>query len=158
MLTLKINGKELTVDVDPNTPLLWVIRDELKLTGTKYGCGKGLCGSCTVHFNGQALRACTLPVVAAQGQEITTIEGVSDKSSVSYYEVGEAVQEAWVEEQVPQCGYCQPGQIMSATALLSGNEAPSDDEIDQAMRGNICRCGTYPRIKKAIKRAAEDIA
>lgn len=156
MLTIKINGKERSVDVDPNTPLLWVIRDELKLTGTKYGCGKGLCGSCTVHFNGQALRACTLPVVAAQGFDITTIEGLTEDESL-YKDVGSAVQDAWVEEQVPQCGYCQPGQIMNATAFLAKNAAPSDDDINQAMSGNLCRCGTYTRIRKAIKRAAEDI-
>ena len=144
---LTINEKSYTADVEPGTPLLWVMRDALGLTGTKYGCGIGQCGACTVHLGETALRSCQLPVEGAVGQKITTIEGLSDDAS-------HPVQEAWIEEDVPQCGYCQSGQIMSATALLRRTANPSDTEIDTAMAGNICRCGTYPRIRKAIKRAA----
>lgn len=143
-----LNGQELSLDVEPDTPLLWAIRDEIGLTGTKFGCGMGLCGACTVHFNGQAIRSCITPVSVVAGQTITTIEGLSDGDSLH------PVQEAWVQNNVPQCGYCQPGQIMSASALLAQNPSPSDDDIDTAMAGNICRCGTYPRIRQAIKDAS----
>lgn len=143
-----LNGQELSLDVEPDTPLLWAIRDEIGLTGTKFGCGMGLCGACTVHFNGQAIRSCITPVSVVAGQAITTIEGLSDGDSLH------PVQEAWVQNNVPQCGYCQPGQIMSASALLAQNPSPSDDDIDTAMAGNICRCGTYPRIRQAIKDAS----
>lgn len=145
--TLTVNAKTQTVDADPSTPLLWVLRDELGLTGTKYGCGVAQCGACTVHLNGAPARACSVPVSAAVGQKITTIEGLSERASL-------AVQKAWIEEQVPQCGYCQSGQIMAASALLAQNPSPTDADIDTAMQGNICRCGTYPRIRKAIHRAA----
>src|SRR5688500_10176424 len=148
MLTLDINGKKLETNVEPDTPLLWVLRDHLGMTGSKYGCGKALCGACTVHLDGQATRSCVLPVSAAANAKITTIEGV-DASAV-----GKAVQEAWVAESVAQCGYCQSGQIMSATALLASNKRPSDADIDTAMSGNVCRCATYVRIRAAIKRAA----
>jgi aerobic-type carbon monoxide dehydrogenase small subunit (CoxS/CutS family) len=147
-ITLSINQKKHTVDVDPQTPLLWVIRDELGLTGTKYGCGIAECGSCTVHFNGAPVRSCTLPVAAAADSEITTIEGLSEDGT-------HALQLAWIEEQVPQCGYCQSGQIMQAAALLKNNKKPTRDEIIGFMRGNICRCGTYIRIIKAIERASQ---
>lgn len=165
MITLSVNGKSLEVDAEADTPLLWVLRDVLKLTGTKYGCGKGLCGACTVHLNGQAIRSCSLPVSAATGQKITTIEGLTDEGLIEEsgeksklaVNVGKAVRAAWSEESVPQCGYCQPGQIMSASALLSQNPQPTDEEINSAMAGNICRCGTYPRIQKAIRRAAEEL-
>ena len=152
MLTLDINGKKVEADVESDTPLLWVLRDHLGMTGSKYGCGKALCGACTVHINGAATRSCMLPASTAVGMRITTIEGVSESP------VGKAVQEAWVAENVPQCGYCQSGQVMSATALLSANKQPSDADIDAAMAGNICRCATYPRIRKAIKRASESLA
>lgn len=145
---LQINEKAYEVDVDPTTPLLWVIRDHIGLTGTKFGCGIAQCGACTIHLNGTAVRSCVLPVSAAQNKQITTIEGLSDNND-------HPVQLAWIEAQVPQCGYCQSGQIMSATALLSRNNAPSDQDIDRAMKGNICRCGTYPRIRKAIKSVAK---
>ncbi len=149
MLTLNINGRETIVDADPATPILWVLRDNLNLTGTKFGCGAALCGACTVHLNGQPIRACITPISAAVGQQITTIEAMqSDK-------VGKAVQEAWVRLDVPQCGYCQSGQVMSATALLTANKTPSDADIDAAMSGNICRCGTYQRVRVAIKDAAK---
>lgn len=148
MVTLHVNGVRREVDVDPSTPLLWVIREQLQLTGTKYGCGIARCGACTIHFNGQAMRSCTLPVSAAAGAQITTIEGLADG------EVLHPVQQAWIEEQVPQCGYCQSGQIMSAVALLDTNPTPSDADINTAMDGNVCRCGMYQRIRKAIKRAA----
>lgn len=147
MVTLHVNGVRREVDVDPSTPLLWVIREQLQLTGTKYGCGIARCGACTIHFNGQAMRSCTLPVSAAAGAQITTIEGLADG------EVLHPVQQAWIEEQVPQCGYCQSGQIMSAVALLDANPTPSDADINAAMDGNVCRCGMYQRIRKAIKRA-----
>jgi isoquinoline 1-oxidoreductase alpha subunit len=146
-LTLKVNAKDYSIDVDPKMPLLWAIRDFVGLTGTKYGCGIAQCGACTVHLNGTPIRSCSVPVSAATGKEILTIEGLSKDSS-------HAVQQAWIKEQVPQCGYCQSGQIMSAVALLTKNSNPSDREIETAMNGNICRCGTYPRIKKAIKTAS----
>ena len=148
VFNLSINGKKEQVDVAPNTPLLWVLRDHLKLYGTKYGCGVAMCGSCTVHLNGTAMRSCTLPVSAVGNQEVTTIEGLSEDAD-------HPVQKAWLELDVPQCGYCQSGQIMNAVALLKVNPNPSDEEIEGAMDGNICRCGTYVRIKAAIKRAAE---
>lgn len=151
MLTLDINGKTIETDAEPDTPLLWVLRDHLGMTGSKYGCGKALCGACTVHINGAATRSCVLPVSGAVGSKITTIEGVGDLN------VGKAVQEAWIAGDVPQCGYCQSGQIMSATALLSTNKKPTDADIDAAMAGNICRCATYTRIRTAIKRAASSL-
>jgi aerobic-type carbon monoxide dehydrogenase small subunit (CoxS/CutS family) len=135
------------VNVDPDTPLLWVLRDELRLTGTKYGCGEGQCGACTVHVDGAALRSCVVPVSSVARQKITTIEGLSSDGR-------HPVQRAWIEEDVPQCGYCQPGQMMTAASLLAYRPKPTDAEIDDAMSGNICRCGTYPRIRKAIHRAA----
>ncbi|MEO6185240.1 MAG: (2Fe-2S)-binding protein [Steroidobacteraceae bacterium] len=152
MLTLDVNGKQLTTDAAADTPLLWVLRDSLNLTGTKFGCGMAQCGACTVHIDGQATRSCVLPVSAAVGKKIATIENVAAEA------VGKAVQEAWVAESVPQCGYCQSGQIMSATALLQQNSKPTDADIDAAMTGNICRCGTYARIRAAIHRAAGSLA
>lgn len=150
--TLTVNNKTYTVDADPQTPLLWVLRDNLGLKGTKFGCGMSLCGACTVHFDGVAMRSCTLPVAAAaSAKSITTIEGISEN-------IDHVVQKAWIEYQVPQCGYCQSGQVMSAVALLKQNPRPSDAEIDAAMQGNICRCGTYLRIKKAVRRASELIS
>lgn len=146
--SLNINGKIHKVEADANMPLLWAIRELANLTGTKYGCGMALCGACTVHFNGNPVRSCSLPVSAAVNQKITTIEGISEDST-------HVVQKAWIEEQVSQCGYCQSGQIMSAVALLKKNPNPTDDDITAAMQGNICRCGTYPRIRKAIKTAAK---
>ncbi len=146
-LTLKINGKSHTVDVDPKMPLLWAIRDVVGLTGTKYGCGMAQCGACTVHMDGTPVRSCSIPSSAAANKNITTIEGLSDDNS-------HPVQQAWILEQVPQCGYCQSGQIMAATALLKKTPNPTDKDIDTAMQGHICRCGTYPRIRKAIKKAA----
>jgi len=145
---LTINGKKQEVDVDPNTPMLWVLRDHLNLVGTKYGCGIAQCGACTIHLNGTAMRSCQLAVAQAADKAITTIEGLSENGN-------HPVQKAWLEHDVPQCGYCQAGQIMSAAALLKNNPTPSDAEIDGAMNGNICRCGTYTRIKAAIKTAAE---
>lgn len=144
---LKINGTKQQVDVDADTPLLWVLRDHLNLTGTKYGCGIAQCGACTVHVEGTAMRSCTLPVSGAEGKSITTIEGLSAKGD-------HPVQKAWLEHDVPQCGYCQAGQIMTAAALLKQNANPTDEEINQAMHGNICRCGTYTRIHAAVKAAA----
>jgi isoquinoline 1-oxidoreductase subunit alpha len=152
MLTLDVNGTKLQTDAEADTPLLWVLRDHLGMTGTKYGCGKALCGACTVHADGSPTRSCMLPVSAAASMKITTIEGVGQSP------IGKAVQEAWIAEDVPQCGYCQSGQIMSAAALLAGNRKPSDADIDGAMAGNICRCATYVRIRAAIKRAAESLA
>lgn len=148
MITLKVNGKQLEVDVDPTTPLLWVLRDALGLTGTKYGCGMAQCGACTVHLNGEAIQSCVRRVADAAGQEITTIEGLST-------DLSHPLQKAWIEFDVPQCGYCQSGQLMSAAILLKENSKPTDTDIDAAMTGNICRCGTYPRIRSAIHRAAE---
>jgi aerobic-type carbon monoxide dehydrogenase small subunit (CoxS/CutS family) len=148
MVTLTVNGNTQSVDADPDTPLLWVLRDHLGLTGTKYGCGMGLCGACTVHVDGVAVRSCVLPVKALGAKSVTTVEGVSRARS-------HAVQRAWIELDVPQCGYCQSGQIMSAVALLRANPSPSDADIDAALAGNICRCGTYARIRKAVHRAAE---
>ena len=152
MITLVVNGVSHDLDVDPATPLLWVIRDYVGLTGTKFGCGIAQCGACTVHLNGSAVRSCVTPVRSAAGQEITTIEGLGNGADGLH-----PVQQAWIDEQVPQCGYCQSGQIMSAAALLDRNPAPGDDDIDEAMSGVICRCGTYPRIRKGIKRAAGSI-
>lgn len=149
--TLQINGKPYTVDADPKMPLLWAIRDLVGLTGTKYGCGIAQCGACTVHFNGSPIRSCSVPVSAAVNQKITTIEGLSTDNS-------HPVQQAWIAEQVPQCGYCQSGQIMAAAALLKRNANPNDQDIDLAMQGHICRCGTYPRIRKAIKTAAKSMS
>lgn len=151
MITFELNGESVTTDVAPDTPLLWVIRDHFKLKGSKFGCGMGLCGACTMHLNGTATRTCVLPVAAVADQKITTIEGLSAAGTLHQ------VQQAWIDNNVPQCGYCQSGQIMSASALLASNTNPSDADIDQAMQGNICRCGTYPRIKSAIKQAASDI-
>jgi isoquinoline 1-oxidoreductase subunit alpha len=148
MIELTINGKKHQVDADGEMPLLWVLRDIVGLTGTKYGCGIAQCGACTVHLEGAAVRSCITPVSAVAGKSITTIEGLSADGS-------HPVQAAWVEENVPQCGFCQAGQIMSAAALLAANTAPTDGDIDAAMAGNLCRCGTYVRIRKAIKRAAE---
>jgi len=145
---LKINGKSVSVEAEGDTPLLWVIRDDVGLTGTKFGCGMALCGACTVHLDGQPVRSCQTPLSAAVGKSITTIE------SVSTTDVGRKIQAAWVAHDVPQCGYCQSGQIMSAVALLKDKPKPSDADIDQAMSGNICRCGTYPRIRAAIHTAA----
>jgi aerobic-type carbon monoxide dehydrogenase small subunit (CoxS/CutS family) len=152
MITLTINGESHAVDVDPATPLLWVIRDYVGLTGTKFGCGIAQCGACTVHLNGAPVRSCITPAKAAIGQEVTTIEGVGNGAELH------PVQQAWIDEQVPQCGYCQSGQIMAAMALLANNPSPSDADIDRAMAGIICRCGTYPRIRKGIKRAATAIS
>ena len=148
MITFNINGESQRLDVDPATPLLWVVRENLGLSGTKFGCGIAQCGACTVHLNGQPIRACVTPVSAVNGQSITTIEGVASDGELH------PVQQAWIAEQVPQCGYCQSGQIMSAVALLRDNPNPNDSEIDAAMRGNVCRCGTYPRVRRAIKRVA----
>ncbi|MBK8389164.1 MAG: (2Fe-2S)-binding protein [Saprospiraceae bacterium] len=146
---IKINGTTKVVDVDPTTPMLWVLRDTLNMPGTKYGCGIAMCGACTVHLNGIAMRSCQLPVSAVGSQEITTIEGISEDAS-------HPVQKAWLEHDVAQCGYCQSGQIMSAVALLKNNPTPNDEDIEAAMSGNICRCGTYLRIKEAIKTAAKN--
>lgn len=149
MTTLQVNGKTVTVTAERDTPLLWVLRGELQLPGTKYGCGKALCGACTVHVNGEAVRSCVTPLEAVQGREITTIEGVSGPQI-------DALRSAWTEVDVVQCGYCQSGQLMSACALLKKIPRPSDADIDDAMRGNICRCGTYPRIRAAIHQAAHN--
>lgn len=146
--TIQVNQETYTVEAAPDTPLLWVLRDELGLTGTKFGCGKGICGACTVHLDGEAHRACTIPLSHAVGREITTIEGLSPDGS-------HPLQVAWIEEPVPQCGYCQPGQIMMAAALLARNPDPSDEEIDAAMDGAVCRCGTYQRIRRAVHAAAQ---
>jgi isoquinoline 1-oxidoreductase alpha subunit len=148
MIKITVNNQVVNVDAEPDTPLLWVLRDHLGMTGTKFGCGMALCGACTVHIDGAATRSCVLPLRAVQGKSVTTIEGLSSDRS-------HAVQKAWLEIDVPKCGYCQSGQIMSAAALLETNPKPSDADIDAAMSGNICRCGTYPRIRTAIRRAAE---
>ncbi len=152
MLTLNINGQDKQFDIDPSTPILWALRDNLNLTGTKFGCGAALCGACTVHINGLPVRSCVTPISAAVGQHITTIEAMGDDR------IGKALQAAWVRHDVPQCGYCQSGQIMSAAALLKTNKKPNDADIDSAMSGNICRCGTYQRIREAIKDAAATLA
>ncbi|MEK6668018.1 isoquinoline 1-oxidoreductase alpha subunit [Aquabacterium commune] len=155
MTQISINGVQRQVDADPDTPLLWVLRDELQLTGTKYGCGAGLCGACTVHIDGQATRSCLTPVSAVGARKVTTIEAVDQGQSAR---VGQAVQAAWVKLDVAQCGYCQSGQIMSAVTLLSRNRKPTDADIDAAMGGNICRCATYVRIRAAIHEAAKALA
>ncbi|RJG01309.1 (2Fe-2S)-binding protein [Noviherbaspirillum sedimenti] len=152
MITLNINGKESRVDAEPDTPLLWVLRDTLQLTGTKFGCGMALCGACTVHMNGEPVRSCSTPVSAAAGKKIVSIEGVGRSR------VGKAVQHAWQRLDVVQCGYCQSGQIMSAVALLENNRKPTDADIDGAMGGNVCRCATYVRIRAAIHEAAKSLA
>jgi isoquinoline 1-oxidoreductase alpha subunit len=148
-IALTINGKAATVEAEPDTPLLWVVREHLKLTGTKFGCGSGLCGTCTVHIDGKAMRSCQLPVSKVAGKKVTTIEGLSPTGA-------HALQKAFIAEQVPQCGYCQSGQIMQAAALLATNKKPTREQIVAHMDGNICRCGTYPRIVRAIQRAARE--
>jgi aerobic-type carbon monoxide dehydrogenase small subunit (CoxS/CutS family) len=153
MISLTINGRAQEFDVDPATPILWVIREHAGLTGTKFACGIAQCGACTVHMNGTPIRSCVTPVQAAAGQSITTIEGLGNALTGLH-----PVQQAWITEQVPQCGYCQSGQIMAAAALLESNPSPSDADIDAAMSGNICRCGTYPRIRKGIRSAAAAMA
>lgn len=150
-IEFELNGKAMRIEIETDTPLLWVLRDEIGMTGTKFGCGAGLCGACTVHIDGSPMRSCSIPVGQLAGRKITTIEGLSENGD-------HPLQQAWIEENVPQCGYCQSGQIMSAAALLAENASPSDDDINKAMSGNICRCGTYPRIRKAIKRAASSVA
>jgi isoquinoline 1-oxidoreductase subunit alpha len=152
MAKFSVNGRAVTVDVDPSTPILWVLRDNLQLPGTKYSCGAALCGACTIYVNGAATRACVMPVAAVEGASITTIEGLSADP------VGKAVQDAWIKHDVPQCGYCQCGQVMGAAALLRTNRKPSEAEIDAAMAGFICRCGTYARIRAAVKDAAASLA
>ncbi len=152
MTKVKINSHETTLNVAPETPILWALRDSLGLTGTKYGCGMAQCGACTVHLDGQAIRSCVTPISATEGKKLTTIEGLAQDR------VGKIVQEVWVEHDVAQCGYCQSGQVMSATALLKSKKNPSDREIEAAMSGNICRCGTYQRIRAAIKAAAKKLA
>jgi len=152
MITLTINGQDKQLDLDPSTPILWALRDTLNMTGTKFGCGAALCGACTVHLDGQAIRSCVTPISAVDGKKITTIEAM--ESDV----IGKAVQDAWVKHDVPQCGYCQSGQVMSAVALLRTNKKLTDTDIDSAMSGNICRCGTYQRIRAAIKDAAGSLA
>jgi len=151
MIEFSVNKTRANLDVDASTPLVWVIRDHLGLTGTKYGCGIAQCGACTVHIDGQAVRSCVAPVSRAAGKEVTTIEGLSP-------DLSQPLQRAWIEEDVPQCGYCQSGQLMSAAVLLREKPQPTDDDIDKAMTGNICRCGTYPRIRKAIHRASGNVA
>jgi isoquinoline 1-oxidoreductase subunit alpha len=151
-ISLNVNGKPVSVDADPSTPILWALRDNLGLTGTKFGCGAALCGACTVHMNGAAIRSCVTPISAAAGARITTIEAQESDS------VGRAVIDAWVKHDVAQCGYCQSGQVMSAVALLKTNKKPSDADIDAAMAGNVCRCGTYQRIRAAVKDAAASMA
>jgi len=151
MISFSLNGERRQYKGDENKPLLWYVRDELQLTGAKYGCGRGACGACTVHLNGEAVRSCSIPMAAVEDAEITTIEGIGS-------EAAKAVQDAWVALDVVQCGYCQPGQIMSATALLSSNPSPDEEEINTAMRGNLCRCATYHRIRAAIHLAADSLA
>ena len=150
-ITINVNGKQQAVEVSPDMPLLWVLRDTLDLTGTKFGCGMAMCGACTVHLNGEAIRSCVTPISSAVGKKITTIEGLSPN-------VGHPLQIAWIQNNVPQCGYCQSGQIMQAAALLKKKPKPTDDDIDAAMKGNICRCGTYQRIRQAIKQASNQKA
>lgn len=152
MLTVTVNGQTQSLDVPSDTPILWVLRDTLRLTGTRFGCGMALCGACTVHLDGQPIRSCMTPISQAEGKSINTIESMENDP------VGHVVQQAWMDEAVAQCGYCQSGQIMSTVALLKTNQQPSDDDIDGFMSGNICRCGTYPRIRKAIHRAAKQAA
>jgi isoquinoline 1-oxidoreductase alpha subunit len=154
-ITLRVNGSEKQVSVSPETPLLWVLRDTLELTGTKFGCGAGLCGACTVHVDGNPIRSCSTPVSQVAGKGVTTIEGLG-ASGLSL--LGQALQQAWIAEEVPQCGYCQTGQIMTAAALLAKTQQPTDEQITQAMNGNLCRCGTYERIRKAVHRAAGNVA
>lgn len=151
MIKLQINGQEKVLDSTPDTPLLWALRDELAMTGTKFGCGMALCGACTVHVNGVAVRSCSTPIESVQGQAITTIEGAQDK-------IAQAVKNAWVNLDVAQCGYCQPGQVMAASALLAVNPKPTDEQIDKALAGNVCRCGSYPRIRQAVHEAAKALA
>ena len=151
MISFTLNGKTTKVDVDPGTPLLWVLRDHLRMTGTKYGCGISQCGACTVHLDGRAIRSCVTPVSMASGKQVTTIEGLVESA------LGKTVQSAWQEVDVPQCGYCQSGQIMSATALLKEHPHPSESQIAAAMEGNLCRCGTYNRIRAAIHKASEQL-
>ncbi len=150
MVSCKINGKHRKINADPDTPLLWVLRDQVGLTGTRFGCGGGFCGACTVHLDGQAVRSCITPLSAAQDRAVTTIEGLSSDGT-------HPLQQAWTAENVPQCGYCQAGQIMNAAAFLAANPTPTDSEINNAMAGNLCRCGTYPRIRKAIHRAMRNM-
>ena len=150
IIEFTLNHQAVRLEIEPDTPLLWVLRDELNMNGTRFGCGKGLCGACTVHLDGSPMRSCALPIRAAAGRSITTIEGLSSTGK-------HPLQSAWIAENVPQCGYCQSGQIMSAAALLARTPDPTDEDIDAAMSGNICRCGTYPRIRKAIKRAAAEL-
>ena len=152
MVQLKINGQATKLDVDPNTPLLWAVREQAGLTGTKFGCGIALCGACTMHVDGQPVRSCSTPISEAEGLDVTTIEGIAGPDGTLH-----AVQEAWIEHQVPQCGYCQSGQIMSAVALLRDTPNPTDEDINEAMAGNICRCGMYDRIRAAIKTAAKGV-
>ena len=152
MLTLTVNGESRPLDVDPQTPLLWVIREQLGLTGTKFGCGMAQCGACTVHLDGSPVRSCVTPVSAAEGRELRTIEDLSRNGRLH------PLQQAWIDEQVPQCGYCQSGQLMAAAALLATNPDPDDAAIDRALRGNICRCGTYSRIRRGVRRAARAMA
>jgi isoquinoline 1-oxidoreductase subunit alpha len=149
-ITLQLNGQTKTVDAAADTPMLWVLRDELKMTGTKFGCGMALCGACTIHIDGQATRSCVTPLAATQGRQVTTIEGVSGP-------VATAVKDAWIALDVVQCGYCQPGQVMAATALLTANKNPTHEQIDTAMSGNLCRCGTYPRIQAAVQMAIKTL-
>ena len=150
MIKIKVNGQWREVEADPQTPLLWALRDNLNLTGTKYSCGQGECGACTVHLDGEAVQSCTVPLSEAEGRAVTTIEGLGGL-------VGRALMEAWVEEDAPQCGYCQPGQIMTAAALLSENPEPSEADVDEAMSGVLCRCGAYEEIRRAVWRAAEEV-
>lgn len=152
MIPLSVNGNSFSIDAEPDTPLLWVLRDHLDMTGTKFGCGVSLCGACTVFIDGKPARACATPVSALTGRRVTTIEAIGN------LRVGKAVQEAWIAESVPQCGYCQSGQVMSATALLTATPSPTDAQIDEAMSGNLCRCATYLRIRAAIRRAAKALA
>ena len=151
MISLSVNGQAVTVEAEADTPLLWVLREELGLTGTKFGCGMGLCGACTVHLDGQAVRSCSTPLADAAGKRVTTIEGMGASP------VGKVVQQAWLKQDVPQCGYCQSGQIMSACALLASNKAPKEAQINEAMSGNLCRCGTYNQIKAAIQGASAEL-
>ncbi|MFC5476459.1 (2Fe-2S)-binding protein [Paraherbaspirillum soli] len=152
MITLNINGHDVNLELDPATPILWALRDQLQMTGTKFGCGVALCGACTVHLNGEPIRSCVTPVSVAVGQALTTIEAIEADA------IGKQVQDAWIRHDVPQCGYCQSGQVMSATALLKTKRHPSDADIDAAMSGNICRCGTYQRIRAAIKDVASSLS